>query len=198
MHTCPQLPPACHAWPPAHPPASTPTCPPAGPACLPHAAALGLGAARVYAVDSVPERLALAERFGAVAVNREEKDAAAQVVRCGLHCCWHGLFAAGCLARPSRCVVLLLCVIHLPALLHAPAGRPPGGAGLMLGWRWWAAPQPCVLPTTWCAQAAPSPLLAATQVGALQTPQAAMQLAGATVFRRSPLAAAALHLLIAA
>ena len=144
-------------------------------------------------MDSVPERLALAERFGAVAVNREEKDAA-QVVRCGLHCCSHATFAAGHVEL-LRCVTAL-CDPCPPALLRAPAGRPPGGGGLMLCWKWWAAPQPCVPPTTWCAQAAPSPLLAATQVGALQAPLAAMQVAGAAVFRRSPPAAAALHLLI--
>ena len=147
-------------------------------------------------MDSVPERLALSERFGAVAVNREEKDAA-QVVRCGLHCCWHALFVTGCVGHvnPLRCVTAL-CGPCLPALLRALAGRPPGGGGLMLCWKWWAAPQPCEPLTTWCAQAAPSPLLAATQVGALQALQAAMQVAGAAVFRRSPRAAAALHLLI--
>ena len=135
-------------------------------------------------MDSVPERLALSERFGAVAVNREEKDAA-QVVRCGLHCCWHALFVTGCVGHvnPLRCVTAL-CGPCLPALLRALAGRRPGGGGLMLCWKWWAAPQPCEPLTTWCAQAAPSPLLAATQVGALQAwqaPQAAMQLAGATL-----------------
>ncbi|KAL4458665.1 hypothetical protein ABPG75_013530 [Micractinium tetrahymenae] len=33
-----------------------------------------LGAARVLAIDSVPERLAMAERFGAEPINREQKD----------------------------------------------------------------------------------------------------------------------------
>jgi 2-desacetyl-2-hydroxyethyl bacteriochlorophyllide A dehydrogenase len=37
------------------------------------------GAARVFAVDSVPERLAVAESFGAVAVHREEQDVRAIV-----------------------------------------------------------------------------------------------------------------------
>lgn len=45
-------------------------------------AARALGAARVLAVDSVPERLALAQRFGAEPVNREQADPL-EVVRCG-------------------------------------------------------------------------------------------------------------------
>lgn len=43
------------------------------------AGALELGTARVFAIDSVPERLALAERFGAVPVNREQADPLAVV-----------------------------------------------------------------------------------------------------------------------
>lgn len=41
--------------------------------------ALELGAARVYAIDSVPGRLALAQRFGALPLNREEGDPVAAV-----------------------------------------------------------------------------------------------------------------------
>lgn len=42
--------------------------------CQPFAGARELGAARVFAVDSVPERLALAARFGAEPLNREQCD----------------------------------------------------------------------------------------------------------------------------
>ena len=59
--------------PPARRPQRAPPRPPSPPPPRP-AAALELGAARVLAIDSVPERLALAERYGATPVDRERQD----------------------------------------------------------------------------------------------------------------------------
>lgn len=52
-------------------------CGPVG--CLAVLAARELGAARVLAIDSVPGRLELAQRFGAEPINREQQDPLAAV-----------------------------------------------------------------------------------------------------------------------
>ena len=115
-----------------------------------------------------------------MAVNREQQDAV-QVVRCGMCVCWRFCFyllAIWGRAKPLRCCTALSDPRRGPDV--SPAGRPPGDAGLMLCWRWWAAPRPWLPLMTCCAQEAPSPLLAATQVGRLSPPQAALQVEGAS------------------
>lgn len=82
-----------------------------------------LGAGRVLAIDSVPERLLLAQRFGAEPINREERDAV-EAVRCAAAAPGPAQCSCSSPALPPRAALRTLrrCRTGLPCR-EATAGR---------------------------------------------------------------------------
>ena len=81
-------------------------------ACTLPAGARGLGAARVFAIDSVPERLALAARFGAEPLNREQCDPQEAIRWVGAMVGWWlpPWSAPACRVRLLSCGLVCHCV----------------------------------------------------------------------------------------